>query len=150
MLPQIRTYRPRSATRHGAGVGSDWIRFFDEAFNGEDLNGWTLWSPKADLYETEDDFVLEMGLPGFQPEDVEVTVERGVLSVAGGRVYEEDAKDRQYHVREHTGERFTRSFTLPSSVIADDVTADFENGLLTVRLAKVPTAKPLRVRVTAK
>jgi len=149
MLPQIRTYRPAGDIHREAGVGSDWIRLFDQAFN-RDLNGRTAWTPAADLYETDDGFVLEMGLPGFRTDSVEVTVERGVLTITGARVADEDADSRHYHVREHTYDRFTRSFALPSSVIADDVTADFENGMLTVKLPKVAEAKPQRVKIAAK
>lgn len=149
MLPQIRTYQPGSAIRRRAGLAPDLIRFFEEPF-GRELAGWTAWTPTADLYETEDEFFLEMGLPGFRAEEVDVTVERGVLTVAGVRTAEEEPVERNYHVREHTYERFTRSFALPSSVVADDVTAEYENGMLTVRLPKVAEAKPMRVQVSAK
>ena len=149
MLPQIRTYQPGSAIRRRAGLGSDWIRFLDDQFNRE-MSGWTAWTPTADLFETEEEFVLEMGLPGYRAEDVDVTVERGVLTVSGARTAEEEPVARNYHVREHTYERFTRSFALPSSVIADDVTGDYENGMLTVRLPKVAEAKPLRVQISSK
>lgn len=149
MLPQLRTYQPGSAIRRGAGIGSDWIRLFDDAFN-RDLNGWTAWTPLADLYETEDEFVLEMGLPGFDAESIDVTVERGVLTVTGRREATDETASREYHVREHTFDRFTRSFSLPSSVVVDDVSAEYEGGMLSVRLPKAAEAKPMRVQIAAK
>lgn len=149
MLPTIRTYQPGSAIRRGAGVGSDWFRLFEDAFN-RDMNGWTAWTPTADLYESEDEFTLELALPGFRTEDIDVTVERGVLTVSGQRQAPENVEGRHYHVREHAFDRFTRSFGLPSSVIADDVTAELDGGMLTVRLPKVAEAKPMRVQIATR
>lgn len=146
MLPMIRTYQPGSAIRRGAGVGSDWFRLLDDSFS-RDVNGWTAWTPAADLYESEDEFILELGLPGFRTEDVDVTVERGVLTVTGQRQAPERDEGRHYHVREHAFDRFARSFALPSSVIADDVTAELHDGMLVVRLPKVAEAKPIRVQI---
>lgn len=148
MLPTT-VYRPGSALRRWSGVGSDVNRLFEELWGGGP-NGWTTWTPAADLYETGEDFVLEIGLPGFRHEDIEVTVERGILTVSGQRPAREEAESYTYHVREHTYDRFSRSFQLPSSVSADDVTAEFENGMLVVTLPKAAEAKPRRIAVSAK
>lgn len=149
MLPQIRTYQPGSALRRSADFGSDWNRLIDDAF-GRVLNGWTTWTPAADLYETGDEFVLEMGLPGFDKDSIEVTVERGILTVSGQRARREEDESYTYHVREHTHDRFTRSFALPASVNTDDVRADFHHGMLVVTLPKLAEAKPRRIAVAAK
>lgn len=145
---QIRTHQPGSAIRPAAGNGLDWFRVFDQAQSR--VNEWSSWSPSADLYETADEFVLEMGVPGYRPEDVDVTMENGVLSIVGRRSTREEEGRRQYHVREQVHDHFMRSFALPRSVTADDVTAEYENGMLTVRLPKVPEAKPRRVAITAR
>lgn len=144
MLPQIRT-RPSTAFRRGTDFGSDWNRLMESAFG--DVNGWTSWAPAANLYENPDDFVLEMGLPGFDPDSVEVNVERGILTVSGQRARSEEDEGRTYHVRELTHERFSRSFSFPSSVSADDVRADFHGGMLVVTLPKSAEAKPRRVEI---
>lgn len=146
MLPQIRT-RPSTAFRRGTDFGSDWNRLIESAFG--DVNGWTSWAPAANLYENPDEFVLEMGLPGFDPDSVEVNVERGILTVSGQRARSEEDEGRTYHVRELTHERFTRSFSFPSSVSADDVRADFHGGMLVVTLPKSAEAKPRRVEIGA-
>lgn len=148
MLPTT-TYRPGSALRRWSDTGSDFNRLFDELWN-RGLNGWTTWTPAADLYETNEEFVLEIGLPGFRHEDIEVTVERGILTVSGQRPARQEDESFTYHVREHTYERFSRSFQLPASVNADDVTAEFENGMLVVTLPKAAEAKPRRIAVSAK
>jgi HSP20 family protein len=105
----------------------------------------------ANLYETDEQFVLELEVPGFTKEDVEVTVERGVLTVSGSheeqRSEDEGAK---YYVRERSVERFSRGFRLPESVSSEGVVAELESGVLTVRLPKAAEAKPHRVEVTTK
>ena len=145
MLPEVRTYQPGSAIRRGA----DWTRLFDDML-GRDLNGWTAWTPAADLYETEDSFVLELGLPGYTGDDIQVTVERGILTVTGQRSRREGDERVTYHLREHTYDRFTRSFSLPASVRADEVRAEFEQGMLVVTLPKTAEAKPRKVEVSVK
>lgn len=148
MLPTT-SYRPGTALRRRSEAGSDWNRLFDELWS-RGINGWTTWTPAADLYETGEQFVLEIGLPGFRHDDIEVTVERGILTISGQRPMREDDESYTYHVREHTYDRFSRSFQLPTSVNADDVTAEFENGMLVVRLPKAAEAKPRRIAVSAK
>jgi HSP20 family protein len=134
--------------RRGADFGSDWNRLIENAFG--DLNGWTAWAPAANLYETGEEFVLEMGLPGFDSDSIDVNVERGILTVSGNRTRSEEDDSRTYHVRELSEERFTRSFSFPASVRADDVRAEFHDGMLVVTLPKSAEAKPRRVRIGTK
>lgn len=121
-------------------------------FFGRPLSTWSTWTPAADLYETDDAFVLEMELPGFNLDDIELTMERGVLTVAGSRTVEETegAEPRTYHLRERSVDRFTRSYALPSSVNSDRIDASFAEGVLTVKLPKAPEAKPRRIEVKAR
>ncbi len=149
MLPEVVTYQPGTAARRAAGFGLDLNRLFDDRF-GRGVNGWSAWSPAADLYETNDEFVLRMGLPGFDPEAIDITVERGILTVSGQRTRDEREEQYSYHVREHTYDRFTRSFSLPSTVNADDVRADFHHGMLVVTLPKASEAKPRKIAISAK
>lgn len=146
MLPTTTTYR-RPTLARWPDFGTDLDRFL-EGFLGRA----PAWSGRgsADLYETDDEYVLEMELPGFENDEVEVSVERGVLSVSGAHRSEEEDAGRTYHVRERSYERFTRTFTLPQSVNADDVQADLQNGILTVRLPKAAEAKPRRIQVKAR
>lgn len=106
--------------------------------------------PAADLFETDEEFVLELELPGLGREDIEVTVEKGILTVSGQRsteTEEERGERHTYHVRERSYDRFSRSFSLPHSVTHEQVDAQFENGMLTVRLPKAAEAKPRRIEV---
>ncbi len=117
-------------------------------FFGDRANGFGRGA--ADLYETEDGYALELEVPGFREEDVEVTVDRGVLTVSASRDTESTDEGRTYHVRERRAQRFARSFALPASVNAEEVKADIEAGVLTVRLPKAPEAKPRRIAVKAR
>ena len=79
--------------------------------------------------------------------EIEITVDRGVLTISGARSEEEEEQGRTYHVRERRNERFTRSFSLPASIRGEDVAAHLDAGVLTVELPKSPEAKPHRVAV---
>lgn len=123
---------------------------FDRLFNGLlDLDRSSRSVAAADLYETEEGYGLELELPGFREAEIDVTVDRGVLTISGARSEEEDEKGRTYHVRERRNERFTRSFSLPASIRGEDVEAHLDAGVLTVELPKSPEAKPHRIAVGA-
>lgn len=122
----------------------------DRLFHGLfDVDGSTCCAVAADLYETEDGYGIELDVPGLTEADIEVTVDRGVLTITGTRSEEEgeDNEGRTYHVRERRSERFTRSFTLPASIRGDNVAAHLDAGVLTVELPKSPEAKPHKVAV---
>ena len=103
--------------------------------------------PVADLYETEDEFVLEMDLPGFTNEDVDVTVEKGILTIHGARTLEREENEGTYHLRERSWSKFSRSFTIPHTIEPDSVDAAFHKGVLTVKLPKAPEAKARRIAI---
>jgi HSP20 family protein len=92
------------------------------------------WYPVVDVRESEDELTLQAELPGLTAEDVSVGVENGVLSISGEKKQElEEGKDgSDYHLVERSYGRFERSFTLPRSVDAGKVKAEFANGVLTV------------------
>lgn len=104
-------------------------------------------TPAADLYETDEAFTVEMELPGFDRDDIDVTVEQGMLTVSGRRAAETEDRDESYHLRERSVGRFSRSFSLPASINADDVKARFENGVLRVDMPKAAEAKTRKIEV---
>ena len=103
--------------------------------------------PEADFYETEDEFVLEMDLPGFTQEDVDLTVEKGVLSVAGERSIERDEEKGNYHLRERSWGKFSRSFSIPHTIDAENVDASFVKGVLTVKMPKAAEALARKIQI---
>lgn len=108
------------------------------------------WSPPVDILETENDLVLKADLPDVTLEDIDVRVENQTLSIKGERRFESEAKEKGYHRIERSYGSFVRSFTVPSSVDTEQVSADYKNGVLTVKLPKKEAAKPKQVKVEVK
>jgi HSP20 family protein len=108
------------------------------------------WSPSVDIYETENELVLKADLPDVKLEDIEVRVENQTLTLKGERKFEKDDSVRGHHRIERNYGSFERSFTVPSSVDAEKVAAEYKNGVLTVRLPKKEAAKPRQVKIEAR
>lgn len=136
------TRRTRTPERSAANL-SDWI---DDFFT-RSAGSWTMWSPRADLYEVENAYVLEMELAGFQRDDIDLTFENGVLNVSGRRREQEGEEKATYYLRERATDEFSRSFSLPRSVDYEQVEATLHDGLLQVRLPKLAEARPRRIEV---
>ena len=105
------------------------------------------WIPAMDLVETDDHFVLKADLPGVTESDVSLVFENNVLTVAGERKTEHEAKKDGYYRLERTQGAFSRSLTLPEGIDAEAVTASFDNGVLEVRIPKPAEAKPRRISI---
>ncbi len=105
------------------------------------------WAPAVDVYEDAESVRLTAELPGLEHKDVDVRIENGVLTLTGERKLEdEEKKDNYYRIERRYG-AFTRSFTLPTTVDADKVKAEFKNGLLKITLPKREEAKPKQIKV---
>ena len=105
------------------------------------------WAPPVDIRETEEALLLAAELPGLTKEDVEITLDNNVLTLAGERKLEKDAKGETWHRVERAYGSFSRSFTLPASVRTDRVEAVFADGILTVTLPKMEESKPRRISI---
>ncbi len=106
------------------------------------------WSPNVDIYESENEIILEAELPGMNREDFEVSIENNVITLKGKREFEKKEEGDNYHRVERSYGAFTRSFSLPRTVSAEHTTADFRNGVLKVSLPKREEAKSRRIEVT--
>jgi HSP20 family protein len=121
--------------------GDVYVRDEDTGFRGS-------WTPAVDIFETEHhDLVLKAELPGMTREDIEVSVENSTLVLKGTKKFESDVKEDQYRRIERTYGTFHRSFNLPNTVDAGKVTAEFKNGVLTVKLPFREEAKPRTINV---
>jgi HSP20 family protein len=109
--------------------------------------GQATWMPPADIYETEDAYVLEVELPGFTREDVDVELVENRLTLRGERKPPSDVKEEQYRWHERAYGRFERSFLLPAVIDRDHVTAEMHHGILRLRLPKSDLAKPKRIPI---
>lgn len=105
------------------------------------------WSPAVDIRESEEGYTIEAEVPGINPKDIEVTLDKGVLTLAGERK-DESANDdgSQRHVERVYG-RFVRRFSLPDSADAEDVKATAENGVLKLAISKKAASQPRRIEV---
>jgi HSP20 family protein len=108
------------------------------------LSGWT---PALDVFEDKDNVYVRAELPGMKKEEVDVSLHDGSLSIAGERKSEEKFKDAEVYRSERFVGRFQRTVTLPSTVAADKIKAQYKDGLLTVTLPKTEEAKPKHIDV---
>ncbi len=105
------------------------------------------WVPPVDLHETGDRYVVTAELPGLKREDVEIHVHDSRVTLSGVR-HERAAPCEQYHRIERGHGSFSRTFELPVAVLADEITADLKDGVLTVVIPKSPDGAPRRIRVS--
>ena len=103
--------------------------------------------PAVDIYEDEHNIVLTAETPGVDEKDLDIRVENNVLTISGERKMENEEKQDNFHRIERSYGRFTRSFTLPPTVDADNVKAEFNNGVLKITLAKREEAKPKQIKI---
>ena len=101
-----------------------------------------------DVTTTADEIRVEASLPGFKPEDVEITVEGGTLTISGQTKDERKESAGDYLLQEIRRGSFTRSVALPAGLEADKASATFENGILTLRIPKAEQIKPRQIRIT--
>lgn len=123
-------------------------RLFGTLFDSPEGDGGNLrrWIPAMDLVEEGDHFVLRADLPGVREEDVNIEVEDNVLTISGERKSEQENRQEGYYRVERAVGRFSRS--LPEGVDPDSIQAQFENGVLTVRIPKPEERKPRRVAIS--
>jgi HSP20 family protein len=99
------------------------------------------------VYEDEHTITVQAELPGIEEKDIDVRVENNVLTISGERRLENEERKENYHRRERSYGRFTRSFTLPSTVDSENINAEFNNGLLKITLNKRSEAKPKQIKI---
>jgi HSP20 family protein len=120
----------------------------DVYLRDEDVSARGNWVPPVDIFETAGrDLVIKVELPDVNRENVEVTVEHNTLTLRGEKKLPADVKDDQFRRVERRYGTFSRSFTLPTTVDAAKVSADFKNGVLTVKLPFKEEAKPRTINV---
>jgi HSP20 family protein len=125
-------------------------RLFGTFFDSERTGGTAgsqRWVPAMDLVETEDDFVLRADLPGLDANDVNIEVEDRALTISGERKTEHEDKQEGYYRVERSFGAFQRSMTLPEGIDPDQIAANFEKGVLEVRIPKPEQRRPRRVQI---
>jgi len=125
-------------------------RLFREAYSPEEPEEaltTTSFAPPVDIYEDEHNITLKLEVPGIDEKDIDVRVENTTLTVHGERKIDKEEKEENFRRVERQYGSFTRSFTLPSSVDSGQVSADYDKGVLKIKLAKKAEAKPKQIKV---
>ena len=107
----------------------------------------TSFAPPVDVYEDEHNVTLKIEVPGIEEKDIDVRIENNTLTVHGERKFEKEEKEENYRRVERQYGSFTRSFTLPNTVDHENVSANYEKGVLKIKLAKKAEAKPKQIKV---
>ncbi len=122
-----------------------WDPFREFAHIEDRFNAWV---PPVDVYQNgEQELVLKAELPDMTREDIDVTVDKGTLTIKGEKKFAGEPKEEQFHRIERRYGTFSRSFSLPETVDQNKVAADYKNGVLTVRLPLREEAKPRSIKV---
>jgi HSP20 family protein len=133
-------------------VRDEMNRLFNEFFGrgGSEEGTWAsgAWTPPVDIYETDEALVLKAELPGFSKDDIGIELKENTLVIKGERKREDDMKEGNYHRVERAYGAFQRSFLLPTTVDQERVQASYKDGILELRLPKVPAAQPKRIAVS--
>ncbi|TAK92930.1 MAG: Hsp20/alpha crystallin family protein [Verrucomicrobia bacterium] len=105
------------------------------------------WLPAVDVVENKDNFVVKAELPGMKKDEIQVTLQDGLLTLSGERKFETKSEDAEVHRAERFVGRFQRTLSLPSTVAADQVKAAYADGVLTITLPKSEEAKARKIDV---
>ena len=151
----LERWRPRWGVTPWRPFGEieDWERRFEDFFGRQMLRlpveekGWM---PVLDIFEKDDKFVVKAELPGMKEEDIDVSVVGDALMIKGEKKTETEVKEENYYRCERAYGSFYRSVPLPSTVDANKVEANFEDGVLEVTLPKSAEIKPKKIAVAAK
>lgn len=126
----------------------DLDRIAQSRFGGDDTESPVAnWVPAVDIVEQNDRFVLRADVPGVDPEDIEVSMDAGVLTVSGERKSENVTEGEGFRRVERASGRFFRRFNLPDSADAEGITAQSSNGILEVSIPKRPEVQARRITV---
>ena len=123
-------------------------RLFRDQQGQEESLTTTTFAPPVDVYEDEHNITLKIEVPGIDEKDIDVRIENNTLTVHGERKFEKEEKEENYRRVERQYGNFTRTFTLPTTVDSENVQADYDKGVLKVKLAKKAEAKPKQIKVT--
>ncbi|MBT3057368.1 MAG: Hsp20/alpha crystallin family protein [gamma proteobacterium symbiont of Ctena orbiculata] len=133
----------------------DWRQEFDRAFHPllhrEDDTSRVVggeWAPAVDIKEEDKRYVIRADIPGVKPEDIEVTMEHGVLTIRGERKFEETEERENFKRIERSHGVFYRRFSLPDNTDADAVEATGKDGVIEVIIPKTEGKQPKRIEVT--
>ena len=107
----------------------------------------TAWAPALDISERKDAYLVTVELPGVEADDLQITLDDGLLTIQGEQYFAHDSSEQHFHRVERRYGAFRRSITLPAHVMAEGIEASFEDGVLQILVPKMEEAKPKRIQV---
>ena len=107
----------------------------------------TAWAPALDISERKDAYLVTVELPGLKSEDLDITMEDGLLTIQGERQFTQESSEQQFHRVERRYGAFRRAITLPAHVMAEGIQASADNGVLQILVPKMEEATPKRIQV---
>jgi len=134
--------------REFTGLQRQMDRLFHDSFGREESLTPASFAPPVDIYEDEHSYTLKLEVPGIEEKDIDVRLENNTLTVSGERKYEKEEKEENFRRLERHYGSFARSFTLPSTIDAEKVGAEYEKGVLKITLQKKADAKPKQIKVS--
>jgi HSP20 family protein len=144
------THNPFEVMRELATMQNRMNRIWGSMYDrgADDVTSRGSWMPPVDIYETAaHEIVLKAEAPGLRREDIDLTVENNTLTIRGERQRDEAISEDRYHRVERSFGPFSRSFTLPSTIDAGRVRAEYRDGVLTVTLPMREEARPRQIQV---
>jgi HSP20 family protein len=121
-------------------------RLIDNSF-GEEMAQTPEWGLALDVFEDEDRYLVKASVAGINPEDIDVTYAKGMLTIKGEIKDESESTKGQYHLRERRFGSFARTISLPSHIKAEEIHADYKDGILTLEVPKAEEVKPKRIPI---
>ncbi len=129
-------------------LNSGFERLFEDLFNGGSLPTTEGWSPRVDVNEHDDDYVVSFDLPGMEKDQISVKFEDNALTVSGERKLEKQEDSKNWCYVERVYGKFSRSVTLPKDVKAEEIKANYKNGVLEITIPKAEEMKPKQIEVS--
>lgn len=147
-----RLTRTRTRNRNLNSLQDEIDRVFDRFFPSRDQgeegsSPQTVWRPRMDLIETEDAYRLHLDMPGMSREELNISYKDNELVVSGERTSPRTHEDEEFVRVERSFGQFRRSFTLPRTVDAENISATYDNGVLTVTVPKTESVKPRQIEI---
>jgi len=147
MKGELAPWRPfRELERMQREMDRLWDSFFEERPRRkiEELGEW---GPSLDLSETKNDLIVKAEVPGIDPKDIDISLDKDILTIKGEKKQETEEKEENYHFIERTYGALARSIRLPREVQSDKINASYKNGVLRVTLPKSEEAKKKEIRI---
>ena len=132
-----------------ATLQSDMARLMNQVFGTSTINGngGSTWLPAVDVTETENELVLSFDLPGLREDQISIELEDNVLTVSGQREREHEQREESFYRYERRFGSFARSVALPAGVTEEDIRANYENGVLEIRVPKPEEQRRKRIQI---